>query len=122
MPRGGKREGTPGKGYSNRTDLTSAYNPAENTAATGGITPPPAGPAPLTQYPEDSPNLSAPTDFPTEPVTAGLNAGPGDGPSIDKRPQETAGLKMYLPLIAPYLDRPETPDSVRTLFRYIRGA
>jgi len=121
MPRGGKREGTPGKGYSNRTDLTSQYNQAENTAATGGIAPS-AGPPPLTQYPEDTPNLSAPTNFPNEPITAGLNAGPGAGPSTDTRPQETANLKMYLPLIAPYLDRPETPDSVRTLFRYIRGA
>jgi hypothetical protein len=121
MPRGGKREGTPGVGYSNRTDLTNNYDQAAASPAAGGLEAA-AGPPQLSQYPEDTPNLTAPTAFPDEPVTAGLSVGPGPGPNRDTRPQETAGLKMYLPLIAPYLDRPETPDSVRTLFRYIRGA
>lgn len=121
MPRGGKREGTPGVGYSNRTDLTNNYDQAAASPAAGGLTEQ-AGPPPLSQYPEDTPNLSAPTNFPEEPITTGLMSGPGDGPSRDTRPQETAGLKMYLPIIAPYLDRPDTPDSVRALFRYIRGA
>jgi hypothetical protein len=39
MPRGGPRQGTPGKGYSNRTDLAlnSASQTATNTAASGGV-------------------------------------------------------------------------------------
>jgi hypothetical protein len=36
--------------------------------------------------------------------------------------QETQNLKQYLPMIEPYIARPDTPDSVRLLFRYIRGS
>lgn len=120
MPRGGKRQGTPGKGYSNRTDLTGNYDQNMNTAAAGGMVaapPTPAGPSP-----EDSPMLMDPTQRPDEPITAGLPIGAGPGPQTDTRMQETQQLKKYLPLLAPYLDQPDTPDSVRILFRYIRGA
>ena len=39
MPRGGKRQGTPGKGYTNRTDLGQDYMPASGdaTPASGGV-------------------------------------------------------------------------------------
>jgi len=142
MPRGrgGARQGTPGKGYSNRTDLMGNYDQAKDTAATGGLTAP-SNPAPIAAgpnapdmgpganmaqaqgpTPEDSPNLSDPTQFPDQPVTHGLMGGPGAGPSRDTRLADTAGLKKFLPLIEPYLTHPETPDSVRMLFRYIRGA
>lgn len=125
MPRkrGGARQGTPGKGYSNRTDMLSNYDQAENTAATGGMTAP-AAPvmAPPPQTPDDTPGLSDPTMYPDEPITAGLPIGAGPGPARDTRQQETQQLKRYLPLIELYVDRPETPDSVRALFRYIRGA
>ena len=120
MPRGGKRQGTPGKGYANRTDLMMQPDMQKNTAATGGMEQRVPAPSPVT--PEDSPNLSAPTQRPDEPITAGLPIGAGPGPQTDTRLMETQQLKKYLPLIAPYLDRPETPDSVRFLFRYIRGA
>jgi len=94
-----------------------------NTAATGGINDVPAAvPAAPPITPEDSPNLSDPTQRPTEPITAGLPIGAGPGPQRDNRLEETRNLKRYLPLMAPYLDLPETPDSVRILFRYIRGA
>jgi hypothetical protein len=119
MPRGGKRQGTPGRGYSNRTDLTSNYDQSENTAASGGLDAPSAPPGPS---PEDSPMLLDPTQRPDEPITAGLPIGPGAGPQRDTRLQETQQLKKYLPLIGMYLDNPDTPDSVRFLFRYIRGA
>jgi hypothetical protein len=120
MPRGGKRQGTPGKGYANRTDLTSNYDQAEMTAGTGGMEAPPMAAPPVT--PDDSPMLSDPTMRPDEPVTAGLPIGPGSGPRADPRIQETQQLKKYLPLIGLYLDQPETPNSVRLLFRYIRGS
>jgi hypothetical protein len=122
MPRGGKRQGTPGKGYTNRTDLGMNYDQGQMTAAAGGMQAPPGptGPAPLT--PEDSPMLSDPTQRPDEPITAGLPIGAGPGPRGDNRAMETQALKKYLPLLAPYLDQPETPDSVRMLFRYIKGA
>lgn len=81
MPRGGKRQGTPGVGYSNRTDLTSNYANNGASAAAGGIE------APREQTPiippqigaDQVPNLFDPTNRPTEPVTAGLNMGPGPG-------------------------------------------
>lgn len=122
MPRGGKREGTPGKGYSNRTDLGMNYDQSENTAATGGMTAPAVAAGPPAPTPEDSPNLTDPTMRPDEPITAGLPIGAGPGPRPDPRLQETQQLKKYLPLIGLYLDQPDTPDSVRLLFRYIRGA
>ncbi len=89
MPRGGKRQGTPGKGYSNRTDLTSTPDMSMNTAATGGIAAPasaPQQPAPQRMLPspaigaDEVPNLSDPSMRPGEPVTAGLSIGLGAGP------------------------------------------
>jgi hypothetical protein len=123
MPRkrGGAREGTPGKGYSNRTDLGQNYDQSMNTAASGGMAAT-APPPPPMQTPDDTPNLDAPTQYPGEPITAGLPIGAGAGPQRDTRQQETQQLKRFLPLIELYVDRPDTPDSVRSLFRYIRGA
>lgn len=121
MPRGrgGQRQGTPGRGYSNRTDLMANYDQSLPTAATGGMEAPPQPPM---QTPDDTPGLSDPTMYPNEPVTAGLLRGAGPGPREDTRMDETANLRRYLPLIEIYLDQPDTPDSVRALFRYIRGA
>ena len=129
MPRGGRRQGTPGKGYANRTDLASKPDMTQNTAASGGMEPPSTvgagGMSPLPQglpSPDDTPMLTDPTNYPDEPITAGLPIGAGPGPTRDTRLQETKNLKRYLPIVAPYLDQPDTPDSVRALFRYIRGS
>jgi hypothetical protein len=123
MPRGGKREGTPGKAYANRTDMGMNYDNAGGSAASGGMAPPPAAPAgPPPPTPDDSPNLSDPTAYPDEPVTAGLPIGAGPGPERDTRMAETIELKRFLPFLEPYLDRPDIPNSTRALFRYIRGA
>jgi len=120
MPRGrgGERQGTPGKGYSNRTDLMDNYDEAKPTAATGGM----EMAQPSMAGPDDSPNLGDPTMYPEEPITAGLPMGAGPGPQRDTRMEETQNLRRYLPLLEIYLDQPDTPDSVRALFRYIRGA
>jgi hypothetical protein len=66
--------------------------------------------------------LTDATQRPGEPLTAGLPIGAGPGPQPDPRQSETRDMKKWLPLITPYLDRPDTPDSVRTLFRYIRSS
>lgn len=121
MPRakqGGQRQGTPGAGYTNRTDLMTNYDMAENTAATGGMEAPPM-PMPS---PDDTPGLSDPTQYPQEPITSGLGIGAGDGPTRDTRRTDTKQLRKYLPLLETYIDRPDVPDSVRALFRYIRSA
>lgn len=124
MPRGGKREGTPGKGYSNRTDMTSNYNMQSSAIpAAGGMEAPKKQNAPLSVYPEDTPMLLDPTQRPSEPLTAGLSTGAGPGPEVlDPRVDETRSLKKYLPLIEPLLNLPTTPDSVVSLVKYIKGA
>lgn len=125
MPRGGRRQGTPGKAYSNRTDLGVDYNmDQEATPAAGGIEAPMG--EEMAAYPEDTPNLSDPTQRPDEPITAGLALGDGPGPEVlegrDPRIEETKKLKRWLPLLTPLADDPEAPDSFRTFVRYLRGA
>jgi hypothetical protein len=81
MPRGGKRVGTQGKAYVNRTDLAQNYGPGGNPA-TGGMA------APADQTPllgpaigaDQVPNIGDPTAYPDQPVTAGLSMGAGPGP------------------------------------------
>ena len=121
MPRakqGGKRQGTPGKAYSNRTDLMQNY---DMSSGTGG-----GGPIQAEQTwtkPDDLPSLDTPTKYPDQPITSGLNVGPGNPaqPAFDSN-AERKQLQRYLPLLEPYLTQPDTPQSVKMLFRYIRGA
>lgn len=129
MPRGGRRRGTPGKGYTNRTDLGMQYQSPDEagtaTPASGGVKAPAAPQGPPI-YPEDIPNLTDPTSRPNEPISDGLAFGPGRGPDAlvnrDPRNAETSKLKKWLPLMDPYVDDPETPDSVRSLIRFIRAS
>jgi hypothetical protein len=74
MPRGGRRVGQPGKGYSNRTDLLT------NRAPTA---PQPPAPQQQEQQPmlppipaDQVPNLSAPTQRPNEDPLSGLQPAP----------------------------------------------
>jgi hypothetical protein len=123
MPRGGKRQGTPGKGYSNRTDLQTNYDNEGMSAASGGTPVSKPSPQMLGAYPEDTPMLTDPTNRPDEPITSGLMSGPGNGPEgMDPRLDETRKLKKWLPIIEPLLDQDDTPMSVRALVRYIKGS
>lgn len=108
--RGGRRTGTPGKSYSNRTDLQShqpamavpgqTYGlasqqlqaqhamPLPGGAANAGPVQnpptPPSGGMPLGPgaLPGSLGPLHAPTNRPGEPVTHGLPTGPGGGPEV----------------------------------------
>lgn len=122
MPRGGDRKGTPGKAYANRTDMGMDYNMRSPvTPASGGITAPAR--QELATYPEDTPMLLDPTQRPDEPISAGLLSGPGPGPEIlDPRINETRELRKFLPLIEPLMNRPDMPESVVALVKYIKGA
>lgn len=112
MPRGGKRQGTPGKAYGQRTDLQAVkvapgqqygkateQRKAQQAVPMAGATspgPPPAPqPAPvgptsmmpgLAQMPAQAPGsltpLDAPSTRPNEPLTAGMAMGPGAGPEV----------------------------------------
>lgn len=124
MPRGGARQGTPGKAYSNRTDLMENYDNASGSAAAGGMSPALVGPP--TRTPDDSPMLMDPTGRPEEPITAGLPTGPGPGPEalgLDPRMAETRVIRdKWMPVLRHIVEDADTPDSVKMMYRYLRGA
>jgi hypothetical protein len=107
MPRGGRRSGAPGTAYSNRTDLNvpaaaasgQTYGkrskqmaaqralpmarPATDAvpvASPQAATPAPQGPPAPAVMPGQVVPLTAPSQRPDEPVTAGLPLGAGAGP------------------------------------------
>lgn len=97
MPRarhGGRRQGTPGQAYGNRTDLNQnrqpirvasgqEYGARQAQVAAQKAVPLPAPPVPASP-PAPAPGsfgaFNRPTEFPDEPLTAGLPVGPGAGP------------------------------------------
>lgn len=116
MPRGGKRQGTQGKGYSNRTDLAVDYAAGGNPASGGMSAPreqqPLMGPM---IAPNEVPNIFDPGD-PNEPVTTGLAVGPGAGPEAlgPMPPSPTDPIRQAVQammLVAP------NPDLIRVLNR-----
>lgn len=83
MPRGGRRTGTPGTAYTNRTDLQANQQPVQAKSGqeygkrqaqerAQHVVPLPAQPQPVA--------LDAPTARPNEPLTAGIPMGAGAGP------------------------------------------
>jgi len=113
MPRGGRRQGTQGKAYANRTDLAVDYGSQGNPAA-GGMQPV-AQQAPFIGA-DQVPNIGDPTAFPNEPVTTGLMGGPGDGPDAmpPMPPSPTDPVRQILQALI--LSNPN-PDLVRALAR-----
>lgn len=105
--RGGRRQGAPGKAYSNRTDLNMVRAPQQGTqtAAAGGQSL--ATPSFVT--PDQVPKLNDPSARPQEPVTTGLSLGPGDGPTAlgyTPRPEAVRTLQAaYLRTPTPELRR-----------------
>ena len=115
MPRGGKRTGTQGKAYSNRTDLAQNYGPQGNAAAGGQV-----APQEQVQYadfirPDQVANLSDPviTDL---PITTGLPVGPGAGPEVMPM-MPSAAPDPIRQLIQSMLMVSDNPDLVRILTR-----
>jgi len=117
MPRGGKREGTPGKGYSNRTDLTSNY--ASGSAASGGMQAPPQQQqrqfVPPMVGADEVPSLSDPTMRPGEPVTAGLSVGAGPGAEALGPMPPAQGNPVRTAVQALISISPNNPDLIRLL-------
>ncbi len=115
---GGSRQGTPGKGYANRTDLLTNYGQSAPgaSAASGGMVAPAEAPQSWLS-PDQVPKLDDPTSRPNEPVTHGLDSGPGAG-------SEALGTLPGNPTLATvraaYLRNP-TPELRRTL-AYIQSA
>ena len=115
MAAGGRRQGTPGKSYTNRTDLQQNYDQSQNTAGTGGMTTGGGGgaaPMPFAgPFPEDIPKLDDPTARPDEPLTTGLDVGPGGDSSVmGLQPVDMNMMRVR----AAYMSNP-TPELRRVL-------
>ena len=72
--------------------------------------------------------LTAPSQRPGEPVTAGVDAGPGPGREILglKSPTETtlqdlSKLAKYMPLMMQYADSPQSSGTMKAFVRYLRS-
>jgi hypothetical protein len=73
--------------------------------------------------------LNAPSARPGEPVTAGADLGPGPTSaalgtdySSQRDAEIAAAAQGWLPMLERYATDPDTPQSVRNLVRYLRGA
>lgn len=118
MARGGRRKGSPGKSYSNRSDLNvdRAVQPGSSAA------PPPAveQPDPTIQAaeqhisPDSFPNLTDPTNMPDIPGTSGVTGGPGA--DFDLMPVAQQWNQAFAEALSVY---PGDPDLLR-IARYIR--
>lgn len=142
MARGGRRAGTRGQGYANRSDLRAAlplnaptglpYGDRQKlisaqqavpmapapTPGPAAPTPPPAaaGPGP-TPVPGAQP-LLRPTERPNEPVTAGLPTGPGPGPEALGPLSKPSGGSTVAGLLQTLAASPNATPEVRALAGY----
>lgn len=132
MPRGGKRTPTAGKTYPNRTDLGGQvpaqaapgqpYGAAgEQMAAQRAV--PMA--APMIQ-PGAQGAFDRPTERPDEPITAGLDIGPGPGSEVlglpDEDAQDLESMRTYLPRLELMASHPTSTPAFRNYVRRLRSS
>ena len=72
--------------------------------------------------------LSAPTNRPNEPVTAGIDAGPGPGremlglkTQVDTQLQDLSVLAKYMPMFETFADSPESSGTTKAFIKYLRS-
>jgi hypothetical protein len=116
--KGGRRQGAPGKSYSNRTDLNVDRAPQPGSSAAPLPAASEQGPAPVVKITPDSiPSLDTPTMYPSRPVTDGIPSGPGTGAparmALSDRP-------LYDPLRAS-LRRDPTNYALRRIAAYLEA-
>ncbi len=150
--RGGKRTGSVGRNYANRSDLrqgprkpsTPQVAPAGNQAAYGNAaaqlrsmqalplapaSPSPPQVAPVNGtgaapplIPPNLPPLNRPTERPDEPLTAGIDRGPGVGSEVMRDPNANTQLGPELIVSLELLaSLPDASDATRNLVRRLRG-
>lgn len=110
MARGGRRQGTPGVSYANRTDLNTDRAPqTATTSAASGPSQAPPMPTQAFMTPDQVPKLDDPSSRPTEPITEGLSTGPGRGPeaigAVPPNPMAASVEAAYLANPTPQLRR-----------------
>lgn len=136
MARGGKRNPTQGRSYGNRTDLLGK-TPTPKIYGEGvemqerldavPITPAPGPPQPQMAAPMPVPPgaFDRPTERPMEPLTAGLDIGPGPGSEALGMPAgdpDAEQLRAYLPALERLASLPTSTSATRNLVRRLRGA
>lgn len=84
------------------------------TMPSNGMTPPSAPMTPPTP-------LTAPTEYPEEPITAGAPLGPGPGPAPDEPNSDAQRLLKYLPAIMRQAESPDSGQQIKMLAQYLRG-
>jgi hypothetical protein len=73
-------------------------------------------------------SLSEPTRRPDEPVTAGVDAGPGPGREIlglktptDVTLEDLTKISQYMPLMMQYADSPQSSGTMKAFVKYLRS-
>jgi len=84
------------------------------TMPSNGMTPPSAPMTPPTP-------LTAPTEYPEEPITAGAPLGPGPGPAESSPSQDNQKLLQYLPAILQQANSRDSSQQIRSLAMYLRS-
>jgi len=88
---------------------------------------PMAGTPPMPVFSKELGTLLGPTNNPSEPVTAGVDMGPGPGSEIlpknisaDTRADENKMIvQKYLPTLMQAANLPDTPDSYKRFINYL---
>lgn len=73
--------------------------------------------------------LSAPTNYPDEPITTGIDSGPGAGSEVMATPsmlaaqssQDQAKIAAYLPVYAKIAELPNATNATRNFYRWLRS-
>ena len=141
MPRGGRRAGTPGKAYANRTDLNGPQAPAnyagpsvpygtgaeltraQQQVPVSGPQPPgptqgpaPAGPSMQVPNPGTWGDFTRDSEHPDRPLTHGLSRGPGAGPEVLSN---NAG-RPALTLVQQLANQPYASDEIKMLLNLLQ--
>lgn len=145
MSRGGRRQGRQGAKYPNRLDLQmgprkgpapvmrvpdqSYGQQSEQVRAQQAVpmgAPPswtqPAGVAPIVAEPTKIIPFTAPSNRPNEPLTAGVNVGPGPGapppPPVIENPER---IRPWLPALERLAASPDASTETRNFVRFLRS-
>jgi hypothetical protein len=137
MPRGGRRSGTPGSAYAQRTDLSQPaqlppaaatgqpYGQASQQIAAQQAVPIQSGPATPQAAPPETPQgpmpgelgaFHGPTTRPDEAVTHGLSVGPGAGPEALGGPAAPSPLLKGLALLN---TMPNLPPELKAVQKFL---
>lgn len=141
MARGGRRAGSRGGGYTNRSDLQLPvaapeglpYGDAGKLKAAQRAVPmapaPTPGPSPSPPGAEPPPmpggagSLLRPTERPNEPVTAGMPIGPGPGTeALSPLTQNPGGGSTVAGLLSGLASAPGATDEIQQLASYSQGS